>query len=89
MIRSTVCAIVVRSLGNLLENTTRELLANLSMSNTEVQPIDMFYYLPHLLGKPEGLNPAFKISRGRTGGMCCLLKKLEESLTDSFYKNIK
>ena len=63
-----VCVGVARSLGILLENNTRELLANLSMGNTEVQPIDMYYYLPHLLGKPEGLNPAFKLSRGRTGG---------------------
>ena len=61
---------VARTLGNLLANNTRELIANLSLANTDVQPIDMFYYLPHLLGNPEGLNPAFKLSRGRTGGEC-------------------
>ena len=47
---------------------TQQLLANLTLSSSDLQPPSMFHYLPHLVGKPEGLRPAFKISQGRMGG---------------------
>ena len=52
----------------ILPKEARELLANLSLGSNDLQPPGMLHYLPHLIGKPDGLKPAFKISQGRTGG---------------------
>ena len=49
---------------------TRRMLANLSLGSGDLQPPSMFHYLPHLIGKPRGLQPAFKLARGRAMGKC-------------------
>ncbi len=46
-----------------------ELLANLTFGSNDIQPPGMLHYLPHLIGKPEGLRPAYKLSQGRMGGV--------------------
>ena len=46
----------------------RQLLANLSLGSTDMQPPGMLHYLPHLIGHPEGLVPAHRLAQGRTGG---------------------
>ena len=51
-----------------LPKEARELLANLTVGSTDIQPPGMFHYLPHLIGKPEGLRPSHKISQSRRGG---------------------
>ena len=62
--------------GLVLPKETQELLANLTVGSSDIQPPGFFHYLPHLVGKPDGLRPGFKISQGRLGGKCtcfCLL----------------
>lgn len=46
----------------------RQLLANLSLGSSDMQPPGLLHYLPHLIGHPEGLKPILKESQGRTGG---------------------
>lgn len=46
---------------------TQELLGNLSYGS-DLRPPNIYYYLPHLVKNPHGLEPAVKLSRGRTGG---------------------
>ena len=41
---------------------------NLTSGFDDIQPPSMFHHLPHLIGKPEGLKPAMKLSQGRFGG---------------------
>ena len=52
----------------ILPQEARELLANLSVGSSDIQPPGLFHYLPHLIGKPQGLQPALKLSQGRMGG---------------------
>ena len=51
-----------------LSKEAKELLANMTFGSSDIVPPSMFHYLPNLIGKPEGLRPAFKLSRGRLGG---------------------
>ena len=44
-----------------------ELLVNLSTGMGVIQPPSIFYYLPHLVGQPDGLKPVYKLSRSRMG----------------------
>ncbi|CAH1777984.1 unnamed protein product [Owenia fusiformis] len=45
----------------------RQLLMNLSSSSSDIQPPSIFHYLPHLIGKSEGLSPHHRLSKGRVG----------------------
>ncbi|XP_064637027.1 alpha-1,3-mannosyl-glycoprotein 4-beta-N-acetylglucosaminyltransferase B-like [Lineus longissimus] len=55
------------SVATLLPLEVRQLLGNLSYSNSDIQPPSIFHVLPHLVGHPEGLQPAFKLSQDRVG----------------------
>ncbi|KAK2170426.1 hypothetical protein LSH36_3g29011 [Paralvinella palmiformis] len=50
-----------------LPRETLELFGNMSQGTTDLSVPGMFNYLPHLIRKPGGLKPSFKISRGRVG----------------------
>lgn len=48
---------------------TQDLLSNMTFGSSDIQPPSMFQYLPHLMGKANGLKPQLKLSKGRFGGM--------------------
>ena len=54
-----------------LPKAARELLANMSLGTSDIYPPGMYHYLPHLIGKPQGLRPVLKVSQGRVGGTLC------------------
>ena len=65
-----------------LPKEARELLANLTVASTDIQPPGMFHYLPHLIGKPDGLRPSHKLSQSRRGGRRIQLVSSLSSLMD-------
>ena len=47
----------------------REILNNITFSgNLDIKPPTIYHYLPHLVGKPDGLRPAYAMTQGRMGG---------------------
>ena len=59
---------VIRSQpGSYIPAKAQEILSNLSLGN-DVRPPNIYYYLPHLVKNPSGLEPAVRLSQGRTGG---------------------
>lgn len=52
----------------IIPKETQEILSNMSFGSTDIQPPGMFHYLPHLIGKADGLKPMLKLSKGRFGG---------------------
>ena len=54
--------------GVVFGKETRQLVANLTIGSSDIQPPGIYHYLPHIIGKPQALAPQTKISKGRIGG---------------------
>ena len=71
----SLCVIFYRSSHNLaiLTKETRDLLTNLTVGSSDIQPPGIFHYLPHIMSKPHALTPRTKVSNGRMGGKQLIL----------------
>lgn len=52
---------------DVLSKETQQLLVNMTGS-LDLQLPSIYHYLPHLLGNPFALQPAYKLAKGRAGG---------------------